>query len=215
MIYLSPSCHEYYRNNSLCPLVEHGSSHKISLKKMKQQTTETDLEHHHDAACLQKFTSDLPTMVDWNFSTAFFCVFVPENEVFFSEEVERIETSEAHKIPIPHCCHFQDFLFFGSWSWKTPIPHTIHGTGIFAYILPLKKLTIACRQIYRSHGFCGWIDSRTSILSTWPMVPPFFETDPEPWLWAKMAGMIGYPIGSMGQTVYLPTCMGNLYGKCR
>ena len=77
--------------------------------------------------------------------------------------------------------------FFGSWSWKTPIP----SMGLVCLpTFTIKKTNHSCRQIYRPHGSCGWIDSRNSILSTWPMVPQFFETDPEPWLWAKMAGQV-------------------------
>ena len=48
------------------------------------------------------------------------------------------------------------------WDWYICLHFTI------------KKNNHSCRQLYRSHGSCGWIDSRNSILSTWPILPPFF-----------------------------------------
>ena len=167
MIYLSPACHEYYSNNSLCPLVEHGSSHKISLKKMKQQTTETDLEHHHDAACLQKFTSDLPMMVDWNFSTAFFCASVPENEVFFfSRRSGKDRNLWGSQNPNTALLSLLTFLVFQKLKLKNT--HTIHGTDIFAYILPLKKITV---HVGNYTGLMDPVDELTPGIPSWARGP--------------------------------------------
>ena len=133
---------------------------------MKQQTTETDLEHHHDAACLQKFTSDLPTMVDWNFSTAFFCVFVPENKGFFFRRSGKDRNLWGSQNPNAVLLSLLRFLVFLEVEVEK---HPYHPWDWYVCLhLPLKKLTI---HVGKYTGLMDPVDELTPGIPSWARGP--------------------------------------------